>query len=171
MTTSIRRKCFISYHHEDLPAVDRFITRFGTRNFIKRSITLPEDVINSSNTEYVLRRVRELYIQDSTVTIVLVGRCTWARRFVDWEIQASLRRPAGGHPNGLIGILLDPRTRPRLPPRLELNRDSGYARYHFYPADTATLASWIEDAYQARTVRRSKIRNPVERYHNNRRCP
>lgn len=169
--TTVRRKCFISYHHEDLAAANRFISRFGARNFIKRGVTLPEDVINSDNTDYVLRRIRERYVQDSTVTIVLIRRCTWARRFVDWEIQASLRRPADGHPNGLIGILLDPRTRPRLPPRFALNRDGGYARYHFYPTDTATLASWIEDAYQARTSRRSKIHNPVERYRYNRRCP
>jgi hypothetical protein len=171
MTAAVRRKCFVSYHQRDLVAVNRFIDRFGPRNFIKRGITLPADVINSSNTDYVLRRVRELYIQDSTVTIVLIGGCTWARRFVDWEIQASLRRPANGHPNGLIGILLDSRTRARLPPRFKLNRDSGYAQYHYYPRDAATLAAWIEDAYQARTARRSRINNPVERYRYNRRCP
>jgi hypothetical protein len=38
-----------------------------------------------------LRRIRQLYLLDSTVTIVLIGKCTWARKFVDWETQASLR--------------------------------------------------------------------------------
>jgi hypothetical protein len=135
-----------------------------------RRITLPEEVINSTDTEYVMRRIRQLYLRDSTVTIVLIGRCAWSRRFVDWEIQASLRRPTDGHPNGLLGILLDRRVRPQLPPRLAANRDSGYARYHYYPPDVATLSEWIEDAYEARVTRRSKVVNPRDRFMYNRSC-
>jgi MTH538 TIR-like domain (DUF1863) len=171
MPPRVRRKCFVSYHQEDLPQVERFISRFGPRNFIKRGITLPEEVIKSNNTEYVLRRIRELYLRDSTVTIVLIGQCTWARKYVDWELQASLRRPANGLPNGVLGILLNEKTRPSLPPRFELNRDSGYAKYHYYPPNVATLEDWIEDAYQARILRASKIKNPLARYTYNRRCP
>ena len=166
----MRRKCFVSYHHEDLEAVDAFITRFGARNFIKRGITLPEEVINSTDTDYVMRRVRQLYVRDSTVTIVLIGACTWSRRFVDWEIQASLRQPANGLPNGLIGILLNSRARPTLPPRFELNRASGYANYHFYPSSTSELSAWIEDAYLARQSRAHLIANPRERFTRNRSC-
>jgi antiphage defense system Thoeris ThsB-like protein len=165
----IRRKCFISYHQEDLAAVNDFIERFGPRNFIKRGVILPDDVIESRNTDYVMRRVREIYIRDSTVTIVLIGPCTWSRRFVDWEIQASLR-PAGGLPNGLLGICLTPGKRPQLPPRFALNRDSRYARYHYYPPDIATLGAWVEDAYQARRQRATLRRNPKERFFRNRRC-
>jgi hypothetical protein len=165
-----RHKCFISYHQADLVAVDRFITRFGRHTFIKRGITLPEEVIGSSDTAYVMQRVRQLYLRDSTVTIILIGSCTWSRRFVDWEIQSSLRRPVNGYPNGLIGILLDPRTRPPLPPRFAANCSSGYAKYHYYPKDVATLESWIEDAYQARVTRRAKISNPRDRYRYNRIC-
>lgn len=166
----MRRKCFVSYHQEDQKAVDAFIARFGPKNFIKRGITLPDEVIDSTDTDYVMRRVRELYIRDSTVTIVLVGPCTWSRRFVDWEIQASLRQPASGLPNGLIGILLDRTTRPPLPPRFEANRDSGYARYRYYPDSTSSLEEWIEDAYSARQERSRLITNPRERFLRNRAC-
>ncbi|WP_372493341.1 TIR domain-containing protein [Janibacter melonis] len=37
-------------------------------------------------------RIRTKYLGDSSVTIVLVGSCTWARRYVDWEVYSSLRR-------------------------------------------------------------------------------
>ncbi len=151
-------------------AVDRFIKRFGPRNFIKRGITLPQEVVQSNDTDYVLRRIRRLHIRNSTVTIVLLGPCTWSRRFVDWELQASLRRPTYGLPNGVIGIRLYPDARPRLPPRLQLNRDSGYARIHQYPTTVATLEEWIEDAYQARTVRAALISNPRARWRYNRPC-
>lgn len=166
----VRRKCFISHHRADGAAVDRFINRFGSGNFIKRGVTMPTEVIDSNDTDYVMRRVRALYIKDSTVTIVLVGRCTWARKFVDWEVQSSLRRPADGLPNGLIAILLDGGIRPALPDRVKRNRDSGYAKYHHYPQNSAILGDWIEDAYRARTSRARLIDNPRARFTYNRQC-
>lgn len=145
----IRRKCFISHYHADAAQVDRFITQFGPSHFIKRGVTMPEDVIDSNNVDYVIRRIRELYVKDSTVTIVLIGQCTWARKFVDWEVQASLRRPQ----DGLLAILLDRSRRPALPNRVQLNRDSGYANYHYYPLTASVLGDWIDDAYSARTTK------------------
>lgn len=165
----IRRKCFVSYHHADLPAVNRFTKRFGPRNFIKRGIILPEDAIESRSADYVMRRVRELHIRDSTATIVLVGPCTWPRRVIDWEIQASLR-PAGGYPNGLVGIGLTPGKRPPLPSRFELIRASGCARCHDYPPGIATLGAWIEDAFQARLQRSWLRRSTTGRFLRNPPC-
>jgi len=132
---------------------------------------MPEDVIDSDDVDYVMRRIRELYLKDSTVTIVLVAGCTWARKFVDWEVQASLRQPKDGKPNGLLAILLPPRQKAKLPDRVKLNVDSGYAYFYPYPTRSDTLASWIEDAFNARTSRASLIANPRERYAYNRQCP
>jgi len=168
--TEVRRKCFISHHHADSAAVDRFIARFGSGNFIKRGVTMPEEVIDSNNADYVMRRIRELYIQDSTVTIVLIGACTWARRFVDWEVQASLRQPASGLPNGLLAILLDNGISPALPNRVKLNKDTGYAEYHYYPDTSSQLGDWIERAFAARTNLAHLIENPRERSGYNRSC-
>jgi hypothetical protein len=42
---------------------------------------MEQDIIDIDNTDYVMRRIK-----DSTVTIVLIGKCTWARRSIDWEI-------------------------------------------------------------------------------------
>jgi MTH538 TIR-like domain (DUF1863) len=67
---------------------------------------MAEDIIDSDDTDYVMRRIREVYLKGSTVTLVMLGRCTWARRYVDWEIQASLRQDRGIVPNGLLGIKL-----------------------------------------------------------------
>src|SRR5690606_9063791 len=112
-STFVRRKCFISYHHDgDQGAVDTLIRQFdhGRNLFIARGLgqEMPGDVINSTDPEYVMRRIRELFISDSSVTIVVLGRCTWARRYVDWEIQASLRYSDESLPNGLLGIRLSP---------------------------------------------------------------
>ena len=106
----IRHKCFISYHHTDQEEVDNFILTFDNERdvFISRGLgqEMSQDIINSENTDYVMQRIRELYLGDSTVTLVLMGKCTWARRYVDWELQASLRSGKTVTPNGLLGIKL-----------------------------------------------------------------
>lgn len=91
-----RHKCFVSYHVGDADEVERFIDDFATE-FIPRVIGVSDedDFIDSSDDDYILRRIREKYLTDSSVTIVLIGRCTWARRFVDWEVSSSLRDDSG----------------------------------------------------------------------------
>lgn len=176
--SQIRRKVFISYHHADQREVEQFVQTFDhERNlFIYRALGLADDIINSYDTDYVMRRIRELYLRDSTVTVVLIGKCTWARRYVDWEIQASLRRGQTVTPNGLLGIVLPSAGRNPTPPeRLRTNlkganSDEGYARWYWYPQRKDSLVNWIEDAFQSRTSRAHLIVNPRDRFTYNRTC-
>ena len=164
-----RHKCFISYHKDDKDAVDDFCETFEG-SFIRRGIVMEDDIIDSDNTDYVMRRIRELYLQDSTVTIVLLGRCTWARRFVDWEVQASLRKSlTGPPPNGLVAIQLW-KSYKTLPNRVNLNVDSGYAKFYEYPKSSRGLSSMIDKAFEARTDLEDLIVNPRERFERNRSC-
>ena len=82
---NVRHRCFISYHHDDQKEVGNFIDTFDHERkvFIARRLGtgMQHDIIDSDDTDYVLRRIRELYIKDSTVTLVLIGKCTWARRY------------------------------------------------------------------------------------------
>jgi hypothetical protein len=170
---AIRHKCFISYHHADQAAVKQFIDTFDANHdvFISRDLTMPEDVVNSNDDDYVMSRIRSLYIRDSTVTIVLIGACTWTRQFVDWEVQASLRQPANGLPNGLLAILLDKNSNQgKLPLRVRTNVESGYAKFNSYPAGPNTLAGWIDEAFNARTTLASRIVNPRARQKGNASC-
>lgn len=178
-----RRKCFVSYHHADQALVNNFCARFGGvgGTFIARSLgtEMSPDIIDSNNPEYVMRCIRERFLADSTVTIVLIGRCTWARRYVDWEIQASLRMGDGELPNGLLGITLPsyPGFSGTYPERLNRNlippgsmqRDC-YARVVNYPMSLWELEGYIEEAYQRRFTHQNFIVNPRERMLNNRPC-
>ncbi len=168
-----RRKVFLSFHKADLDAVLAFIERFDTGEdaFIYRAIAIPDDVIDSKDPDYIMRRIRIDFLADSTVMMVMIGQCTWARKYVDWELQASLRQPAGGKPNGVLGVMLDgSKTAATLPERLKLNVDFGYSTFWAYPSSGRSLSAWIEDAYQARTTRASKIKNPRERRKANSPC-
>ncbi len=173
-----RHKVFISYHHDDQRQVDDFVQTFGDeRNvFITRGLGIrrEDDIINSDDTDYVMSRIRELYLRDSTVTIVLMGRCTWARRYVDWELQSSLRSGETVTPNGLLGVKLPSYTRnASFPNRLKLNlkQEDCYARLIDYPARKDTLSNAIHSAFLARTTKNHLIVNPRKRFKYNRQCP
>jgi len=176
-----KHKVFISYHHDDQKEVDEFIETFAEeRNvFIRRGIGIgmSDDIVNSDNTDYVMQRIRDLYLKDSTVTIVLIGKCTWARRYVDWEMQASLRHGKTVTPNGLLGIVLPSAGKKTIAPKRLLenlkgeNSDEGYARWYWYPQRKDTLAGWIENAFKARTNKADLIENPRERFKYNKQCP
>lgn len=159
----IRRKVFLSHYHGHGDWTDAFLRDFGSV-FIRRSVgALGDDnLINSGNPEYVMQRIRDEFIGDSTVTIVLVGNCTHSRRYIDWEIKGSLKRAKDGLPNGLLAIQCS-QNPVHLPPRLAANWNSDnlncYARFYRYPQTTDQLRTWIEDAFAARTQRANTIRN------------
>lgn len=170
-------KAFISYHHKDQRQVDEFVRIFDEeRNgFITRGlgIEIDDDIINSDNPQYVMSKIRERYLKDSTVTIVIIGNCTWSRRYVDWEIQSSLRQGEDILPNGLMGIRLS--SNYKMPERLAINKKPNadgeyYGRLYDYPKSVAQLKLWIDDAYNTRFTHAHLIDNPRTRYLYNRDC-
>lgn len=169
---STRHKCFISYHADDSDEVEAFLDEFGTE-FIAKTIgvTDEDDFIDSDDTDYIMDRIRTKYLGDSTVTIALIGKCTWARRYVDWEVYSSLRNSKYSKVNGLLAIQLPSRKdlETTLQARIDDNvkrengSDVGYARYHVYPGNKSILRSWISDAFNARTARADFIENTRQR--------
>lgn len=176
---STRHKCFISYHADDTDEVTQFIADFGTE-FIAKTIgvTDEDDFIDSENSDYVMDQIRTKYLGDSTVTIVLMGSCTWARRYVDWESYSSLRDSKYSKVNGLLAIQLPSGEGCTLQARVKDNiertasgADVGYARYVVYPSSKASLRSSISDAFDARTSRKSLIDNSRSRRMRSATCP
>lgn len=156
MTSPVRHKSFIPYDHKDQVEVDKFIRDFDHKGdvLIARAVgrdETMETLIESNNPDYIMRKIREKYMSDSTVTIVFLGRNTWSRKFVDWELAASLRRgPGDRKPNGLLAILSPKLTAAILPDRLKDNLETGYAQFHPYPNNREQLFRWIEAAFRSR---------------------
>jgi len=135
-----RHRCFISHHAADSQEVAGFLDDFGTE-FIGKTIGVSDgdDFIDSIDTGYVMDRIRTEYLGKTTVTIVLIGRCTWARRYVDWEVYSSLRSSKRSSVNGLLAITLPSVAKVagrKLPARVDDNIirnvskvDIGYARW------------------------------------------
>ena len=144
-----RRRVFISYHHGgDRYYYDEFSGLFADRYEVIQDNSVDRQ-IDSDNTEYVIRKIREDYIAGTSCTIVLCGAQTPWRKFVDWEIKATLDRQ-----HGLIGINLptNPLTTNNtctVPDRLYDNIQSGYAlwvQWKSLATDTNCLPRQIEFA-------------------------
>ena len=55
------------------------------------------------STDRIRQIIRDDYLRKSTVTVVLVGKHTWQRKFVDWEIGSSLRHTEKKQTFGTFG--------------------------------------------------------------------
>ena len=155
-----RHKVFLSYHHDiDQDWKDQFISNFGG-DFIDKSVH--EDDIDDTNlkVETIRQKIRDEYIRDATVTVVLIGPCTWQRKHVDWEIGSSLRHTKNNPRCGLLGILLPNHADInkssydlcRVPPRLADNTcgDDPFAEVYDWTHDADAIRRWIHTAFQRR---------------------
>ena len=163
MAKFTRRKAFISYHDtdEDRDYKNRFLQK-ASNVIIDRSVNTGDIDDTGLNVETIRQKIRDDYIRDATVTIVLIGPCTWQRKHVDWEIASSLRQTKRNSRCGLLGILLP--THPdydrkslnlrRIPPRLFGNcgGNDPYAVIYRWPRYRAErrLREWIERAFARR---------------------
>ena len=126
-----RHKVFISYYHKgDQEYKDRLVKALDSKA-VDMSVREGDIQEEGLHIDEIRRRIRDNHISGATVTIVLIGPCTWRRKHVDWEISASLIHRPNNPRCGLIGLLLPthpdyqkkPEDRnPRLmPPRLAAN--------------------------------------------------
>ncbi len=163
---SVRHKCFVAYHGADIDAVTDFVETFNDV-FIPRVVGVSDsdhfkDPIDSKDEEYIKAQIGSKYLSDSSVTILFVGNCTWARKYVDWELSSTLRDDLVNKRNGLLAITPADNSHNKLPDRFSDNyvKDGeSYARYQYYPTSTSLLRGWIEDAFGARTTRAHLIKN------------
>ena len=102
-----KHKVFISFYSADMKWKEKFEELFhdSTDTIVSRSVQ-EGDIEDELKTERVRQRIRDKYLRDSTVTIVLIGPETWQRKHVDWEIGSSLRHTEYNRRSGLIGIFL-----------------------------------------------------------------
>ena len=158
MNTIPRHKVFVSFHHEDQCDKDLFATMMED-DIVDKSVEDGDIDDDNSSTETIRRKIRDEFIRDATVTVVLVGPCTWQRKHVDWEIGSSLRRIRNAR-CGLLGILLPNHTDYQtgkwtpgsIPPRLADNcgGDDPYACIHKWSGNSASVRRWIHTAFERR---------------------
>ena len=158
-----RHKVFVSFHEEDIRYKENFVRMMGKR-IVDRSVDTGNIDDTGLKTTTVRQKIRDEYIRDTTVTIVLIGPRTWQRKHVDWEISASIIERPSNPRCGLLGLLLpthsdyrkDAQDRnPRLiPPRLARNIEGNnpFAVIYDWPKNgiSRKVLPKIHEAYRRR---------------------
>ena len=100
-------KVFISYHHSNDQRYKEELVQFGERYsiFVDRSVDTG-DIPDTWTDEQIRRAIRDRYLRDSTVTVVLVGTETRRRKHVDWEIHSSMYDGSVNKRSGIVVINL-----------------------------------------------------------------
>jgi hypothetical protein len=164
-----KHKVFICFHHGD-KTIDSRCGQYWKERFealfhdyyeavISKSVQ-DGDIKNGLQTETTRQKIRDEYIADATVTIVLIGPETWKRKHVDWEISSSIRDTKNNPRCGLIGILLptypnydsikNTYTGNTIPPRLQNNIDCDFATIHVWNENPTIIQDWIHNAFKRR---------------------
>jgi hypothetical protein len=160
---STRRKIFVSYHHHgDQDYYETFSRNFHDTYEVVTDNSL-ERKIDSDDADYIKRRISENNITGTSSTIVLVGVDTWGRKYVDWEIKATLDKQ-----HGLIGVQLptlvaDLTGKVIVPSRLYDNIQSGFAVWITWAQITSTPESCMSYIEQGNQRDKKLIVNTRER--------
>lgn len=94
-----RHKVFISYYHKDDQFYKNFLINMQEYDYSKSSIvsifddySVHEDEIDDTglSAERIRCIIRDEYIKDATVLILLCGQNTRKRKHIDWEIHAAM---------------------------------------------------------------------------------
>lgn len=163
-----RHKVFISFHHaNDEYYRNQFEHICSKINdvIVNKSVQIG-DIDPNTKTDRIRQIIRDKYLRDSTVTVVLIGQETWKRKHVDWEIGSSLRHTQYNSRSGLIGIFLPTYAlrwdaveqknifnQYTIPPRLYKNWECGYASLYQWSNNPFEIQDWIHAAFE----RRNKI--------------
>jgi len=149
LSQPVKRAVFISYHHGgDQAYYDAFVNAFdGTYDILSDNSL--EREIDSDDVNYVLQRIRDTCVKGSSCTIVLCGAETPWRKYVDWEIEATLETE-----HGIIGVNLPTSKKNTLgqvtvPNRLFDNIQSKYVvwvNWNDFTASSSSVQAYIEQA-------------------------
>lgn len=104
-------KCYISFKTEDKDFKSEIqkMKEEGKIDYIDKSLN---EAIDSEDPDYIMRKIREDYLSDSTVTIFLIGEYSretlgWdEQQFIKRELQASLYNGENNLRSGILGVVL-----------------------------------------------------------------
>jgi len=104
-----KHKIFISYHHSNDQAYKELLLQWNENNnfdiFTDVSVDTG-DIDDSLSDESIRQKIRDEYLRDSTVTMLLVGTETKNRKHVDWEVYSSMFDGTVNKKSGVLVIQL-----------------------------------------------------------------
>jgi len=100
-------RVFISYHHSNDQAYKEELIRINDAYNMFTDMSVDTgDIDDSLPDERIREIIRDDYLRDSTVTILLVGRETRNRKHVDWELYSSMYDGTRNKKSGILVVTL-----------------------------------------------------------------
>ena len=100
-------KVFISYHHANDQWYKEELVKFATEHQIFNDQSVDTgDIDENLDDETIRRLIRDYYLKDTSVTILLIGTETKRRKHVDWELYSSMRDGMVNKKSGILVITL-----------------------------------------------------------------
>ncbi len=96
---------FISYHHDNDQQYKNELSKYNKIYFNDYSVDTG-DINDNLSDQDIREKIRDEYLRDSSVTIVLIGEETKNRKHVDWEIYSSMYDGAINKKSGILLINL-----------------------------------------------------------------
>ena len=102
--------CFISYHHDSDQWAKEHLTWMANHYdcFEDMSVNTGDIEDDGRSSEKIRCIIRDQYLRDSEVTILLCGEHTAGRKHVDWEIKSSMIDGAINRKSGVLEFLFLP---------------------------------------------------------------
>ena len=103
-----KHKVFISYHHAKDQKYKEELLKLNEQYdlFIDVSVDTG-DIDDNLPDERIREIIRDEYLRDSTITILLVGEETRCRKHIDWELYSSMYNGKINKQSGIIVVQLD----------------------------------------------------------------
>lgn len=100
-------RVFVSYYHHDDQWYKNELVKWAEANkiFIDGSVDTG-DIPDDWDDQTIRETIRDEYLQDTSVTVVLVGPNTRHRKHVDWEIYSSMFDGKVNKKSGIVVVML-----------------------------------------------------------------
>ena len=103
-------KTFISYKYSEACGLrDRIINALGTDAIYYKGETSESPDLTDTSTENIKRNLSNM-MYDTSVTIVIISPNMRASKWIDWELEYSLknitRKNRTSHTNGVVGVIM-----------------------------------------------------------------
>lgn len=167
-------KIFVSYDHENdqkyRDEFERIIACSEISTVDSAPITDISDITDTKNidsdvdngvdvnaaADAIRQKIRDEILQDSVVTVVLVGKDTWKKKHIDLEIEASISQTESNPRSGLLGILLPTHSDlennqysyDTIPPRLHNNIQNGFAKMYPFDINLLVIHNSVHEAFE-----------------------
>lgn len=167
-------KIFVSYDHENdqkyRDEFERIIACSEISTVDSAPITDISDITDTKNidsdvdngadvnaaADAIRQKIRDEILQDSVVTVVLVGKDTWKKKHIDLEIEASISQTESNPRSGLLGILLPTHSDlennqysyDTIPPRLHKNIQNGFAKMYPFDINLLVIHNSVHEAFE-----------------------